>query len=96
MLDGGDAFGLERIDRLGDLVAELDAADALIAPLDAGRLALDFDLEPDAADAGRLHRKPAGLAGNAGVRLVAADDRIEGAMAADLLIDDDVDAARRP
>ena len=65
--DGRDARGLEVGDRLRDLVAEVDAADAEIALLDAGRLAVDLDLEPDAADAGRLHREIAGLAGNAGV-----------------------------
>ena len=62
-----------------------------IALLDAGRLALDLDLEPDAADAGRLHREVAGLAGNAGVGFIASDDRVERAVAAHLLVDDDVD-----
>ena len=69
MRDSRDAFGLEIGDRLGDLVAEIDAADAEIALLDAGGLAVDLDLEPDAPDAGRLHREIAGLAGNAGVGL---------------------------
>ena len=54
MLDSCNALGLERLDSLGDLVTEFDAADALIAALDAGRLTLDFDLEPDAPDAGGL------------------------------------------
>ena len=66
-----DPLCLQVRDRLHDLVAEFDAADALVALLDAGGLAVDFDFEPDAADACGLHREVAGLAGNAGVSLVA-------------------------
>src|SRR6202011_5130273 len=66
-------------------------ADAFIALLDTGRLAVDFDLEPDAADAGRLPREPAGFAGDAGIRLVAANDRIQGPMPAHFLIDHNVE-----
>ena len=49
-----DAVILQSLDRLDDLVAEIDGADAQIALLDTCRLALHVDLEPDTADAGRL------------------------------------------
>src|SRR5262249_8472849 len=91
MLNCRDTLGFERFDRLGDLVAELDPADALVTPLDAGRLALNFDLEPDATDVCGLDGQPTGLAGDPGIRLVAANHRVERAVAADLLIDDDID-----
>src|SRR6185437_11863927 len=90
MLHGRDALLFQGGDGLCDLVTEFDATDALIAPLDAGRLALNFDLEPDAADARRLHRKTAGLARNAGVSLVAADHRVERTVAANFFVNDDV------
>src|SRR5205807_1504190 len=73
------------------LVAEIDSADALVALLNAGGLAADFDLEPDAANAGRLHGKPAGLSRNTRIRLVTADHRVERAMPAHLFIDDHID-----
>ena len=91
MRDGRDPLGFEIGDGLGDLVAEIDAAHALIPLLDARRLAVDLDLEPDAADASGLHREVAGLAGNAGVGLVAANDGVERAVAAHLLVNDDID-----
>src|SRR5271166_560082 len=91
MLDGCEALGLERLDSLCDLVTELNAADALITALNAGRLPLDFDCEPDAADAGGLHGEAAGFARNASVSRVAADHRVERAMTADLLVDHDID-----
>src|SRR5262249_9797640 len=56
MRDGRYALGLEVGDRFDDLVAELDSADALVALLNARRLAVNLDLEPDAADACRLDR----------------------------------------
>src|SRR6185312_2391893 len=87
MLDRRDTLCLERFDRLGDFVPEFDAADALIAALNSCGFALNFDLEPDPADASRLHREAAGLAGNAGIGLVAADDGVERAMTTDFLID---------
>src|SRR5689334_18606377 len=90
MLDRGDALGLERFDRLGDLVTEFDAADTLISPLNAGRLALDLDLKPDATDASRLDCQAAGLSGNSSVGLVAADDRVERAVPADFFVDYDI------
>src|SRR6202023_1947479 len=49
MRDGRDALGLEISNRLDDLVAELDSADALVTFLNAGGLAVNFDLEPNAA-----------------------------------------------
>src|SRR5581483_6895596 len=64
---------------------------AEVTLLDTGRLALDVDLKPDTSDAGRLHEEVAGLAGDAGIGLVSADDCIKRAVAAHLLIDDDVD-----
>src|SRR5262245_31505850 len=91
MRDCRDALGLEIGHCLRDLVAEIDSADTLVSLLDAGRLAVNLDLEPDAPDASRLHGEIAGLAGDTSVRLVAADHRIERAMAADLLVNDDVD-----
>src|SRR5713226_5884922 len=78
-------------DRFDDLVAELDSADALVTLLNTRWLAVDFYFEPDAADAGGLHRKTAGLTGNACVGLVAADHRVQGPMPADFFIDDDID-----
>src|SRR5262249_32659908 len=86
-----DPLGLEICDRLRDLVAELNSADALVALLNAGGFAVDFDLEPDPADACGLNREVAGLAGNAGVSLVATDHRIQRAVAADFFVDDDID-----
>src|SRR5262249_819006 len=80
-----------RRNRLDDSIPELNGADGLIGSLNAGRLALDVDLKPNAADAGGLHRKAAGLAGNTGVSLVAANDRVKRAMAANLLVDHDVE-----
>src|SRR5262249_92101 len=47
MLYGRYAIVLKVEHRLHDLVAEIDRADAEIALLDAGRLALDVDPEPD-------------------------------------------------
>src|SRR5262245_9710548 len=91
MLDGRHALVLEFLHRADDLVAEFNRADTLIALLDAGRLALDVDLEPDAADAGGLHEQVTRFARDARVRLVAADDGVQGTVAADLLVDDDVD-----
>src|SRR6516162_1792168 len=91
MLDGGDALGLKRLDRLGDLVAELDSAHPFITPLDARGFSLNFDLKPDAADTSRLDCEPAGFPGNSGIGLVAADHGVERAMATDFLIYDDVD-----
>src|SRR5580693_7106866 len=88
---GRDTLGLQIRDRLGDLVAEIDAANAFVPLLDAGRLALNFNLEPDAADAGGLHGEIAGLARNAGVGFVAPDHRVEGAVAAHLLVNDNID-----
>src|SRR3982074_3599647 len=78
-------------DRLHDFVAELDAADALVALLDTSGLAVNFDFEPDAADACGLHRQVAGFAGNACVSLVPADHRIQCAVTAVFYIDDHVD-----
>ena len=97
MGDRRDALGLEIRDRLDDFVAQLNSADALVALLNPGGLAVYLDLEPDAADACGLHREIAGLAGDAGVRPIAADHRIERAVTADFLIDDhvDVDVALR-
>src|SRR5262245_53717768 len=89
--DRRDPLCLEISDRLRDLVAELNSADALVALLNTGRFAVDFDLEPDSSDACRLNRQVAGLAGNAGVSLVATDHRIQRAVAADFFIDDDID-----
>src|SRR5262249_47993183 len=89
--DRRNPLRLQISDRLRDLVAELNAADALVALLNSGRFAVDFDLEPDPADACRLNRQVAGLAGNAGVSLVATDHRIQRAVAAHLFIDDDID-----
>src|ERR1043166_1047185 len=88
---GRHSLLFERRNRLDDFIAELNGADALIASLNAGRLALNVDLKPNAANAGGLHRKAAGLAGNTGVSLVAANDGVERAMAADLLVDHDVE-----
>src|SRR4029079_15450417 len=82
-----DPFRLKVRDRFHDLVAEFDPADPLVALLDAGRLAVNLDFEPDAAAAGGLHRQVARLAGNARVSLVATDHRIQGAVTADFLID---------
>src|ERR1700722_2657046 len=86
-----DALGFEISDRLGDGVAEIDAADPLVAFLDAGRLALNLDLEPDATDAGGLHGEVAGLARYAGVGFVASNHGVERAVAAHFLVNDDVD-----
>src|SRR5262245_34056957 len=86
-----DALGLEIRDCLGDFVAQLNSADALVALLNAGGLAVNFDLEPDTTDACGLHREIAGLAGDAGVRLVPADHRIDGTVSAYLLVDYPVD-----
>src|SRR5215213_8365899 len=47
MLDRRDAAVLQLLDRLDDLVAEIDPADALVTLLDSRRLAFDGDLEPD-------------------------------------------------
>ena len=91
MRDRRDPLCLQICDRLRDLVAELNSADALVALLNTGRFAVDFDLEPDSADACRLNRQVAGLAGNTGVSLVATDHRIQRAVAADFFIDDDID-----
>src|SRR6478752_9487261 len=91
VLDGGDTLGLKRLNCFSDFGAKFDPAYALVAPLDAGGLALNFDLEPAAADAGWLHRQAAGLTGNASVSLVAADHCIQRAMTADFLIDHDID-----
>src|SRR5215467_4139844 len=91
VLHGRHSLVFERRNRLDDFIAKLDGADALIASLNAGRLALDVDLKPNAANAGGLHREAAGLAGNAGVSRVAANDRVERAMAANLLVDHDVE-----
>ena len=91
MRHGCHALGLEICHRLDDLVTQIDPADAFVALLNAGRLAVNLDLEPDAADASRLDREIARLSGNAGVGLVTADDRIQRAVAADLLVDHDVD-----
>src|ERR1051326_1015803 len=88
---GRHSLLFERRNRLDDFIAELNGADALIASLNAGRLALEVDLKPNAADTGGLHRKAAGLAGNASVSLVAANDRVERAMAANLLVDHDIE-----
>src|SRR6185437_4136572 len=97
--EGVDCLGLKRVldrcytlclecfDRLGDFVPKFDAADALISALDARGFALNFDLEPDPADAGRLDCQTAGLAGNAGIGLVAADDCVERTVTTDFLID---------
>jgi len=63
--DRRDALGLEIRDRLDDFVAQLNSADALVALLNPGGLAVYLDLEPDAADACGLHREIAGLAGDA-------------------------------
>src|SRR6185437_98612 len=87
MLDRRYTLCFERFDRLGDFVPEFDAADALIAALNSCGFALNFDLEPYPADASRLHREAAGLAGNAGIGLVAADDGVERAMTTDFLVD---------
>src|SRR5262249_33592778 len=57
-----DPLGLEIGDRLHNLVAEIDAADALVALLNTRGLAVNLDLEPDAADARGLHREVAGFA----------------------------------
>src|SRR5215510_3923042 len=89
--DGRDPLCLQLCDRLRDLVAELNSADALVALLNAGGFAVDFDLKPDPADACGLYRQVAGLAGNAGVSLVATDHRIQRAVAADFFVDDDID-----
>src|SRR5215218_6334832 len=86
-----DPLRLKIRDRFHDLVAEFDAADPLVALLDAGGLAVNLDFEPDAADACGLHRQVARLAGNASVSFVPTDHRIQGAVTADFLIDDDVD-----
>src|SRR6185437_13901111 len=83
--DGRDPDRLKLGDGFGDRIAEIDAADAKIALLDAGRFPMDLDLEPDPADAGRLHREIAGLAGDSCVGVIAADDRVERAVAAHLL-----------
>src|SRR5262249_48559891 len=91
VLHGRHSLVFERRNRLDDLIAELNGADAVIASLNAGRLALDVDTKPNAANAGGLHREAAGLAGNTGVRLVAANDRVERAVAANLLVDHDVE-----
>src|SRR5262249_28555857 len=91
MRHGCDALVLELLHGLGDLHAEFDPAHALVTFLDAGRLALNLDLEPDAADAGRLHVEIAGLAGNAGIGLVAADHRVERSVPTQLFVDDDID-----
>src|SRR6516164_11153936 len=90
MLDGGNALGLKGLHRLCDLVAELDAADALIAALNARGLSVNFDLEPDTTNAGRLDCEAARFTGNASVCFVATDHGVKRAMAANLLIDDDV------
>ena len=82
---------LELLHGLADLHAEIDAADALVALLDAGGLAEDQNLEPDAPDTGRLNGQAAGFAGNAAIRLVAADHRIQCSVSAELLVDDEVD-----
>src|ERR1700751_538460 len=71
---GRHSLLFERRNRLDDFIAKLNGAAALIASLNAGRLALDVDLKPNAANAGGLHRKVAGLTGNASVSLVAAND----------------------
>src|SRR5262245_42609608 len=91
MLYARDTFVLERRHRFDDLIADLDGADALIAALNAGRLPLYVDLEPNAADAGWLDREAAGLTGDAGVGRIAANYRIKCPVAADLLVDHDVE-----
>src|SRR6476661_8014281 len=91
MSDGCHALRLEIRNRLDDLVAELDPADSFIPFLNAGRLAVNLDLEPDTADAGRLHRQIAGFSGYAGISPVAADHRVQRPVSADLFIDDDID-----
>src|SRR5690606_3859202 len=88
---GRHAMILQFLHRLDDLVAELNGTDAEVALLDSRGLALDLDLEPDAPDAGRLHREIARFAGDAGIGSVASRNGVERAMAGDLLIDDDVD-----
>src|SRR5690242_19840709 len=85
-----DALLLERRHRLDDLVTELDGGDALIAALDAGRLALHVDLEPNAADAGGLDSQATGFSGNAGICLIAADYGVERPMATELLVNHDI------
>src|SRR5262245_51739022 len=69
--DGCDALRFEIGDCLCDLVAEFDAADALIALLNSCGLAVDLDLEPDPADAGGLHRKVTRLARDSCIRHIA-------------------------
>src|SRR5262245_64818701 len=91
MRHGRNALRLEICDRLHDLIAEVDAADALVALLNARGLAVNLDLEPDAADACGLHREVASFSGYARIGLVAADHGIQRAMAADFLVDDHVD-----
>src|SRR5262249_36922434 len=81
----------ERRNRLDDFIAKLNGADGLTPTQTAGRLALAVALKPNAADAGGFHREAAGLAGNAGVSRVTANDGVERAMAAHLLVDHDVE-----
>src|SRR4051812_39070096 len=90
MLDAGQALYFKRLHRLDNLVSKLDPADALVAPLDAGRLSLNLNLEPYSADASGLHRESARLAGDTCVRGIAADHGIQRAMATHFLIDYDV------
>ena len=49
---GRNSLGLEVRDRFHDLVAEIDAADALVALLNARGLAVESQSQPDTADAG--------------------------------------------
>ena len=60
--NGLEAMLLVVVDRDLDLVSEIDGVHAFIARLDASLLAANEDLEPDAADAGRLNGQRAGLA----------------------------------
>src|SRR5690242_848775 len=78
-----DALFFEHRHRLGDLVAELDCADALVTTLDAGGLPLHVDFKPDAANAGRLDSEATGFSRNAGIGLVAANYGVECPMAAE-------------
>src|SRR5262245_47625213 len=91
MRNRGHAPCFEFLYGLHDLVPEIDPADALVSLLNSGRLPGDRDLEPDPADARRLNSQIAGLTRDARVGPVAPDDRIESAVSAHLLIDDDVD-----
>ena len=86
MGDPGHPLPLKLRDRICNEIAQLDAAYALITPLDTGRLALYLDGVPDSTNGSRLYAHAGCFTADATVVPVAAHNTGEGSVAGQLLV----------